>query len=114
MNEPCKVIIDGDDWYVPCDRVDSLALSDDGYLISVDNSSLTLYQSFSQSTSSSYPRISCNFGRACYLSTSNTQSVSYVRPSDFSVINRPLDSPINFLGLFVGLFISVVVLWLLK
>lgn len=114
MAVPCEVNINGEEWYLPCDRVDELAVSDNGYLISVGSSSLTLYQDFSLTTSSSYPRISCNFGRACYLSTGNNQSVSYVSVDSFEVVQRPLDSPVHFIGVFISILIVVVVKWLLN
>lgn len=60
----CQVTIDGDDYYIPCDRVRDLYYNGT-YLINVSTSTLTMRSDFQPDTS--YPYIQCGSMGVCTL-----------------------------------------------
>lgn len=110
----CSVEINGESWYIPCDRVNDLGFDNNNNLIVLTNSSLTLYKTFSNSNTTSYPRVSCAWGRVCSLQTAQNVS-SYLNDVNLSVSNRLItDDFFTFLflvlllwGLYYGLCFDV-------
>lgn len=70
----CIVTINGDDYYIPCDRVKDLYHNGE-YLINVSTSTLTMRSDFQPDTS--YPYIQCGSMGVCSLRTSYN-NYSYV------------------------------------
>lgn len=73
-NNVCEVSINGQDYFLPCDRVGDLSYQN-GYLVNVSSSSLTLRSEFAPTTQ--YPYVSCSSMAVCQLrlSQQNTQYV---------------------------------------
>lgn len=77
----CKITIQSDDYWIPCDRIKDLHFLD-GYLVNFSETSLTLRVRYSDETV--YPYISCSaFGTCTKRTASGTQYQSYVN-SNFS------------------------------
>lgn len=109
--EACTVVINGDTWFIPCDRVNDLGLDNNHNLIVLTNSSLTLYKDFENSNYNSYPRISCAWGRVCSLQTAQNVSSSLTN-ANLSVSNRIITDDL-FSVSFLGIIAVGVVLWTL-
>lgn len=110
--EPCEVNINGEDWYIPCDRTNDLFVSDEG-LINVSSSNLTLYDKFVED-SSNYPRLVCNYGRVCYIQNSNYNDIQYVSSvSEFEVLKRSVTDRLydSYFSIFI---LGVLLLWYLS
>lgn len=88
--EACEVIINGDSWYIPCDRVNDIGLIGN-QLIGLTSSSLTLYQDFANANDySNYPRITCSWGSVCRLQQSSGNTYTYLTNATFEVKHRNL------------------------
>lgn len=69
MNEdPCVITINGDDYFYPCDKKDSIVIVDN-HLVNTSSTAFTLYAEFPEqgNTSSGYPRIVCNSNQLAYI-----------------------------------------------
>lgn len=109
MNSACTVIIDGESWYIPCDRVNDIGFDTNGNLVVLTSSSLTLYKSYSASNTTSYPRISCNYGRVCTLQTEQNNT-RYLTNSTLEIGERALTDSF-FSTCMLGIICLGVVLW---
>lgn len=99
-NNVCQVEINGDDYYIPCDRVKDLHYNGE-YLINVSSSSLTMRSQFTPDTS--YPYIQCGSMGVCTLRTSYNNYVDVT--SNFNY-NGDLFKIANFeIYIFIILFI---------
>lgn len=107
----CTVEINGETWFIPCDRVNDLGLDNNNNLIVLTNSSLTLYKTFENSNTMSYPRVSCSWGRVCSLQTAQNMN-SYLTDVSFSVSNRIITDDF-FQSCLLGVIALGVVLWTL-
>ena len=77
MDNICEVTIDGQSYYIECDRVQDLQFID-GYLVNFSNSSLTLRSGFNPDNTV-YPYISCSSMSVCDIRTSSNWQSSPVR-----------------------------------
>lgn len=109
MNDACTVIVNDDEWFIPCDRMNDIGLSPSGDLIVLTSSSLSLYRDFVENTSNSYPRISCSFGRVCTYQTSN-QNTSYLTNASLEIGSRSLTDDF-YVSICLGIVAVGVVLW---
>lgn len=108
MNNVCEISIDGNEYYLPCDRVQHLSYID-GYLVNISSSTLTMRSSFSPNTT--YPYISCSSMGVCNLRTSQTSqnnpiTSDFVNKSDF-IKSSNLDYLI-FFTLFITLGVRLI------
>ena len=109
MNDACTVNINGEDWYIPCDRVNDIGLDQQGNLVVLTSSSLTLYKTFQESTQNTYPRVACNFGRICYIQE-QAQDYQYLRNAYLVVGNRSITDDV-FSTYMLGIIAVGVLLW---
>lgn len=110
MNDVCTVLINGDEWIIPCDRVNDLGVDSESNLVNLTSSSLTLYKNFSESTQSQYPRIVCNFGRVCYYQEQAQSYDYYTNINSLEIKNRSITDDL-FITFFLGIIAIGVVLW---
>ncbi len=81
----CEITIDGNNYFVPCDRVRDLDFIDN-HLVNVSSSSIILKDNYGDGTT--YPYISCSSQSVCYY-RDNRNATSVVVNSDYSFISDP-------------------------
>lgn len=81
----CEILVDGNHYYIPCDRVGDLNYIDN-YLVNTSSSSLTLKDHYGDGTT--YPYISCSGNSVCYFRRSSDISSVPVR-SDYTLVSDP-------------------------
>lgn len=110
LSDACTVIIDGETWYIPCDRVNDIGFDQSGNLVVLTSSSLTLYKTFNVNYNNyTYPRVACNFGRVCYLQEAS-QDYQYLTDSSLEIGQRSFTDDFYFIGL-IAVIAFGVVLW---
>lgn len=106
-DKPCKVNINGDDYYAPCNMVDYLVVVDNR-LINTYSSSITLYSDYVvyNDNTSGYPRITCPSNTTAYIRTSSgSSSYSIVNVNSFSVVTRSIGFEIYLFLVILGVLI---------
>lgn len=107
----CVVEVNGNDYYVPCDRVDYI-YEIDGYLINTGSSSITLYSSFPDPNvqGSGYPRITLNSNQKGTYRSSQSSTSSTIQVNSYSVVSKNTESSsiysILILGVLLCLFLK--------
>lgn len=101
-NNVCQITIDGDDYYIPCDRIRDLYF-DGTYLINVSSSTITMRSYFDPDTS--YPYIQCGSMGVCSL-RSAYNNYTEVR-SNFSYYGDTLKIVDYSYLIFIVLFITL-------
>lgn len=110
MNNACTVIVDGQDWYIPCDRMNDIGFDAAGNLVVLTSSSLTLYKTFNVNYNNyTYPRIACTFGRVCYLQE-EANDYNYLTNSILEYGNRAITDDF-FTSIMLGVVCMGVLLW---
>lgn len=101
MNNTCQVEINGNSYFIPCDRVEDLYFTGN-YLVNVSSSSITMKSIFNPN--SEYPYISCSSMSICRLRDgSNNKYIT----SNYNLLSDPFLT-FNFLPLiFIVLFITL-------
>lgn len=104
----CTLKVNGDIYFVPCDKVDDIVYIDD-YLVNIGSSTIYLYSSFIEPSNyqSGYPRIQISsLTKAVYRQSYNSSSSSSAMTvSSYEVVNRSTSS--NFLLMIVILGVLV-------
>lgn len=92
-DEGCVISVNGNDYYVPCDRVEYLILEGNS-LVNVGSQTINAYSNFLtyNDNTSGYPRIICNSNTKCVFRQSSSSNVSVLNVSNFSIVNRNLES----------------------
>lgn len=110
MNNTCKIVINGTNFYIPCDRVNDLDYLD-GYLVNVSSSSLTMRSIFRPDSSNMYPYITCSAMSVCQLRSSDSQR-SYIQ-SNYSYSGDILRiiNPTFVIMFLLFVFLGVKLLW---
>lgn len=106
-DKPCKVNVNGNDYYAPCNLVDYLVVVDNR-LINTYSSSITLYSSYQvyNDSSSGYPRITCPSNTTAYIRNSyNSSNYSIVDVNSFSVTTRSFGFEIYLFIVILGVLI---------
>lgn len=104
----CIVTINGSDYYYPCDRKDDLYFSDDGYLINISSSTITLYSNFLTygDNTSGYPRIIVPAMTKAYVRNSySSSSYSQLSVSSYAFKSQNFGYSVYLLVLILGVLI---------
>lgn len=102
----CSIKINGDSYYIACDKVDDLVVIDN-YLVNTSSSTIYLYSSILDynSNTSGYPRIQCSSMTKAVKRDSYNSSYSTVSVSSFEVVNRKTDLSFLLMILILGVLI---------
>lgn len=102
--EPPIVTINGNDYYVPNDRIDDLYVID-GYLINTSSSSITLYAEFRENGDyySGYPIITCPSFTKAYIRQSYNGNSSTLSVSSYEIKNKHIQNEVLLLILILGM-----------
>lgn len=102
------VEINGDDYYYPSDRKEDLYFTDDGFLVNVSSSSITLYSEFVTygDNSSGYPRIVIPAMTRAYIrSSSSSSNYQTLRVSSYDFKSQYFGYSVYLLVLILGVLI---------
>ena len=101
MNDkPCKVKVDGVEYYVACDQVDDIVKAG-SYIINTSSSAMNLYKNYPVygDNTSGFPRWQASANQRFYYRSSSSASIENKTVNSFSVVNRHVSD--NFLLMLV-------------
>lgn len=92
-DDPCKVSVNGRDYYVACNMLDYI-VKDGSDLVNTSGSSITLYADYPtlNDNTSGYPRISASANQKFYYRSSYSSSNTTLTVSDYQVLNRHISN----------------------
>lgn len=101
MESPTVVTINGTDYYIPSDYVDSLVVVGN-HLVNIGSNTVYLYAQFREYnvSSSGYPRITCPANTYAYIQQSYQSNSQTLNVSSYEVKNRSF-SDIYLLGVLI-------------
>lgn len=104
----CEVMLEGDTYYIPCDRVRDLSYIDD-QLVNVSSSSLTFKKTFSIETT--YPYIRCDAMSPCRL-YNNYNQYSVVEDNYYPISEQlKITNHDSLISILLIILIGVKLLW---